>query len=92
LRKREREFKERKKSIGALKFSSTHIALAVQDKPVASPDFSQIACLTAVIVLELFFRFPREKPSLVKERKREREGRPERSTIARLWWGGSPGT
>jgi hypothetical protein len=46
--------------------------------------------------LELFLRFPREKPSLTREtereREREREVRPERSTIARLWWwGGSPG-
>jgi hypothetical protein len=29
---KKREFKERKKSLGALKFSFTHIALAVQYK------------------------------------------------------------
>jgi hypothetical protein len=41
---------------------------------------------------ELFFSFPKEKPSLTREREREREGQPERSTVARLWWGGvSPG-
>jgi hypothetical protein len=44
---------------------------------------------------ELFLRFPKEKPSLMKvrerEKERERESRPERSTVAKLWWGGSPG-
>jgi hypothetical protein len=46
--------------------------------------------------LELSLRFPREKPSLTREREREREGgregQPERSTMARPWWvRGSPG-
>jgi hypothetical protein len=45
---------------------------------------------------EFFLRFPREKPSLMRESERERErerekGRPERSTIARPWWGGASG-
>jgi hypothetical protein len=47
---------------------------------------------------EIFFRFPREKPSLTRqrererererERDREREGWPERSFVTRPWWGG----
>jgi hypothetical protein len=44
---------------------------------------------------ELFLRFPREKPSLTRERERERErekeSHPKRSTIAKPWWGVSPG-
>jgi hypothetical protein len=43
---------------------------------------------------ELFLRFPREKPSLTREkereRERERESQPKRSTVAKLWWD-SPG-
>jgi hypothetical protein len=34
---REREFKERKKSLCALKFSSAHLALGVEYKPPAGP-------------------------------------------------------
>jgi hypothetical protein len=39
--------------------------------------------------LELSLSFPKEKSSLT--RQREREGRPESSTIARLWSGGGGG-
>jgi hypothetical protein len=40
---------------------------------------------------ELFLRFPREKPSLTRQTKREREKEvwPESSTVARPWSGGS---
>jgi hypothetical protein len=49
-----REFKEggsreRKKSLGAVKSGSTYIALAVQYKPWQAPEFSWIACHTAVM-------------------------------------------
>jgi hypothetical protein len=55
-----------------------------------APEFSQAACLTTVMGLELFLRFPRGKPSLMRERERERErkGQPERSAVARPWDGG----
>jgi hypothetical protein len=72
LRRTESRF-ERKKSLGALKSDSAHIAMAVQNKPLASNKFSWFACFTTVMGLELFFRFPREKPSLTKKRERERE-------------------
>jgi hypothetical protein len=42
--------------------------------PRLAPEFSLIACFTAVISSELFFRFPREKLSLMTEREREGEG------------------
>jgi hypothetical protein len=61
------------------------MALAVWYKPLAGPEFSWVACLTAVMGLELFLRFPREKPSLTGQREREREVWPERSTIAGPW-------
>jgi hypothetical protein len=35
--------------------------------------------------LELFLRFPREKPSLTREGEIER-GQLERSIVAKLWW------
>jgi hypothetical protein len=70
---RKREFKERKKNLSALKSGSTHIALAVQYKSLLACEFSQVAYFTAVMGLELFLRFPREKPSLTRERERERE-------------------
>jgi hypothetical protein len=71
--------------------------------PHLASEFLQIACRTAVVALEIFHSFPREKPSLTKERRerererereekerREREGWPESSTVAMLWWGVSP--
>jgi hypothetical protein len=39
--------------------------------PQLAPEFSQVACLIAVMGSELFLRFPREKPSLTRE-ERER--------------------
>jgi hypothetical protein len=38
-----------------------------------APEFSQVASFTAVKVSEFFLRFPREKPSFMRERERERE-------------------
>jgi hypothetical protein len=38
--------------------------------PQLAPEISQIACFTAVMSLELFLRFPREKSSLTRERER----------------------
>jgi hypothetical protein len=47
--------------------------------PHLASEFLQIACRTAVVALEIFHSFPREKPSLTKERReRERERERER--------------
>jgi hypothetical protein len=72
---RELEFEERKKekSLGALKLGFAHVALAAQYNPCLASEFPQIACLTAVMGLEIFLSFPREKPSLTRQRERERE-------------------
>jgi hypothetical protein len=77
LSERELEFKERKKekSLGALKSGSAHVALAVwyNPHPHLASEFPQIACCSAVVSSELFLSFPREKPSLTRQ-KEEREG------------------
>jgi hypothetical protein len=46
--------------------------LAVWYKPPSWTLISRVACLAAVEGLGLFLRFPREKPSLMRERGKER--------------------
>jgi hypothetical protein len=45
----------------------------VRYNPLLVSEFPQIACLIAVMGLELFFSFSREKFSLTRQRERERE-------------------
>jgi hypothetical protein len=40
--------------------------------PQLASKFPQIACHTAVVGSELFLSFPREKPSLIRQREREK--------------------
>jgi heme exporter protein D len=52
--------------------------------PHLASEFLQIACRTAVVALEIFHSFPREKPSLTQERRereRERRKRGERERV-----------
>jgi hypothetical protein len=68
---------ERKRSLGALKLRSTHVALAVWYKPLADPDF--LGCLPySCNGLRAFPQVP-EGETLLNERegKRERESQPE---------------
>jgi hypothetical protein len=89
LKDRESESLRRgKKMLGALKSGSAHIALAVWYNPLAGTRVLSGYLLYSCNGLTAFSQFPKGETLL---NKRKREVQPERSSVARPWWGVSPG-